>query len=144
MTACVMRNLRSYVKDHPALFLYQHAESNAAELIDNFLPDMERQVENLLQEDTPLYIVDEICRDQLSSAFDTSRLDFIGDTFRDNYPKLYERFLRAGILQLELANMLSVCSPLMDKLAFEEKEDADEMQHRIKAALKEYVEQCER
>lgn len=132
-------------ENHPDLAHALQEENKLHEFLQNHISTIEPLLLQLISQNKPSYIIEEICMEQLISSPPPSRLNYIKSIVEEKHPEKFEALKRNGILDLELLNMLAFCLPLFEAFNFSQFSEEDQcLCYVITRAIKEYIKESER
>jgi hypothetical protein len=140
MKELLKRRLRGYIKENNADLLVMLMEEKKEDAyINNAVEAIDHLLHGLMENNEPLYIIEETCFDQLTKPLRPSKYNYVKAIAGEKFPKQYYTLERAGILATELINILTICLPLFEVFSFsEENEDDEYLHYTITTAMKGY------
>lgn len=76
----------------------------------------------------------------LNTLVDSSKYDYIVEVLDEEFTEICADFRRIGILDYEVSNLLTVCTPVFETLGFIEGEDNRMLRYAIIGTIAEYLE----
>jgi hypothetical protein len=140
MKELLKRRMREYIKENnPDLLVVLIEESKAEEYVGNAVNAIDPLLSQLMENKEPLYIIEEICLDELTKSLRPSKYNYIKTIANEKFPKQFYAMEGAGILKTELINIVTICLPLFEAFNFsEENEDDEYLRYTITTAMKGY------
>jgi len=142
MQTILTEKLRTYlVENSPdVLVSLQNSLSVSAYLEDKVALVMP-MAEQLLAESKPLYIIEEICLNELTQDLRPSRFLYIKAILEEEFLQTYSRFRELGVLTYEVINLIEACKGVFETIGFiEENEDDRALRYAIMGTIQEYLE----
>ncbi|TAM97119.1 MAG: DUF1896 family protein [Chitinophagaceae bacterium] len=82
--------------------------------IENALP----LLENLLVQNCPAFIIEELCMDQMTEDLKPSKYHYIVKILEEEFEEKYNGFKETGLLTYEITNMIDRCKEVFEKFRF--------------------------
>lgn len=98
-------------------------------------------VDQLTNENTPAYIIEQRCMDVLTQDLCLSKYNYLASVLEEEFENNYSRLKRNGTLPYEVINLIELCNPLFEIIGFTEgNEDERQLRYAITGAIQEYFE----
>ena len=141
MQGTLINNLYQYIRENNPDVLIELEESGG---VTKYLSDKVSTVDSLLEqltkENKPAYIIEELCMGFLTEDLKPSRYNYILNILESEFEKIYNKFIKSGIVLYEVCNMIKCCQPVFDDLNFsEENEDNRFLRYAITGVLLDYL-----
>lgn len=132
--------LRNYIIDNnPQLWMELQEEQTEDAYLKDAISELDPLMEKLLAEEHPPYIISEVCMDELTKSLRPSKYNYVRVIAEEKFPVHYAALERAGILVMELSNIVAICVPIFEVFNFsEEIEDEGYLRESIARAIKAY------
>lgn len=113
--------------------------------VSNYLKEKVAAIDALLNEliaaNTPAYIIEECCMDELTKELRPSKFNYLISIFEEEFEMDFHRLKKNGILTYEIINLIEDCKPVFKAFGFtEENESNRHLHYAITGAIKEYFE----
>lgn len=142
MQDILMIKLHEYiVRNNPDLLVTLDNEGKVVSYLEEKVASITTLVKQLLAEGKPSYIIEELCMEELTSDLPPSKFNYLLSVLEEEFKADYYRLKESGILTYEVINLIEVCKPVFETLAFtEENENNRHLRYAITGAIKEYLE----
>jgi len=129
------------VKNNPDLFFNLPDRYSVIQLVTDKVDGVMPFMEALFEAETPPYIIEEQCMNELTADLRPSKFSYIRDILEEDFLQTYSRYQEMGVLTYEIMNMIEACNPVFEKLGFtEENEDDRMLLYAIIGTIAEYLE----
>jgi hypothetical protein len=141
MYQILIEQLRSYITDNnPDLLLRLQQDLSVTRYLEDKVHAVMPLLTQLLSEDKPQYIIEELCMDQLTRNLRPSKFNYIKDLLEEEFLQSYERFRAMGVLTYEVINIIEACAATFDHIGFTEaNEDNKALRYAITGEIEEYL-----
>lgn len=129
MQAILTEKLHRYIIANNPDLLLSLLRDNLNRYLEEKVQSVLPLTEQLLAEGKPVYIIEEVCLDELTRDLRPSKFNYIKEVLEEEFEEDYLRLKEAGILTYEIMNMVLECQPVLDQLGFSE-ENMDDRQLR--------------
>lgn len=136
----LIQKLHDYLKENNPDLLLQLEQDG---MLTQYLSDKVIAVDELINQykGQPDYIIEEACMNALTQDLRPSKFNYIRNTLEEEFEKGYQQFLKSGILQFEVMNLINQCQPVFDEIGFtEENEDSSDLRNAVIGTIGEYLE----
>jgi hypothetical protein len=142
MQQTLIAKLHEYlIQNNADLFISLQAENKMDSYLKDKTDTIGLLVDELLAENTPAYIIEERCMDELTKDLRPSKFNHLISILEDEFESDYHRFKKNGILAFEVINLIEVCKPIYEAFGFTiENENDKHLCYAIIGAVKEYLE----
>ncbi len=132
--------------------LYQYILQNNLDLlialqekgdVDSFLKEKMSSIETLLNqlmnENSPAYLIEERCMDVLTQDLRPSKYTFLTSVLEEEFESKYSQLKENGILPYEVINLINICNPVFEAIGFTPANENDRnLRYAIIGAIQEY------
>jgi len=128
------------VANHPDLLVQLQESRSVTEYIQDKVLSVKPLLDQLLAEEKPAYIIEELCLAELTADLRPSKFHYIRQVLEEDFLQAYRGFEKMGVLTYEIINMIEVCKPVFERLGFtEESEDDRILKYVIIGSISEYL-----
>jgi hypothetical protein len=133
--------LWAYIVHHnPELMFSLQEEYSVSRYLDEKVKAVMPTAERLLSEDRPLYVIEELCVNEMTEELRPSKFLYIREVVEEEFPEDYERLRESGVLTYEIVNMMKACAEIFETFGFSEKnEEQRHLRHAIIAQVHDYL-----
>lgn len=129
------------IQNNADLLISLQAESKVSSYLKDKVDSVGPLMDELLSENTPAYIIEERCMDELTKDLRPSRFNYITSILEEEFETDYNRFEESGISTYEVINLIKVCKPVFETFGFTGENNNDQhLRYGIVGAVKEYLE----
>lgn len=141
MQSMLMQKLWAYiVHNNPDLMLRLQEELSVTGYLEGKVSAVMPMAERLIGEGKPLYIVEELCLNELTADLKPSRYLYIRSVLEDEFPQDYERLKESGTLTYEIVNLIESCKDIFSDFDFNiENEDNRHLRYAIIGQVHDYL-----
>ena len=142
MHTILIEKFRSYlVHNSPDIMIRLQHEFLLTQYLEDKVLNVMPLSEQLIAENKPQYIIEELCMEELTRNIRPSRFMYIRGLLEEEFLQTYERFREMGVLTYETINLIDACNPVFEHLGFtEDNEDDRQLRYAITGAIAEYLE----
>ncbi len=142
MQAILVEKLKSYiVHNNPDVMLRLQEDFSFTRYLEEKVQDVQPLLENLLAENKPQYIIEELCLNELTKDLRPSKFNYIRLLLEEEFDEYFFRLKEAGLLTYEIINLIGECEPVFEAIGFtEENEDNQVLQNGIMGTIQQYLE----
>ncbi|MCK9639215.1 MAG: DUF1896 family protein [Prolixibacteraceae bacterium] len=95
----------------------------------------------LLAENKPGYIIEELCMEELTKDLRPSRFNYILSVLEDEFGQDFLRIKESGLLTYEIVNLISESETVFETLGFTQVNEQDRMlRYAIAGTIRQYME----
>lgn len=141
MQQVLKQKLHEYIRNNnPDILLALEADSGVSKFIDAKVDAVMFLLEDLVREDKPAYIVEEVCLKELIKEFKPSKFNYVVSILEEEFEFAYQQLSKLKLLQYEVLNMIEHCKFIFDAFNFsEENEDNRELKYAVTGVISEYL-----
>lgn len=142
MQAILIEKLRSYIiHNNPDLMLRLQEDFSLTRYLEEKIQNVLPLLENLLAENKPQYIIEELCLNDLTKDFRPSKFNYIRSLLEEEFEQYFLRMKEAGLLTYEIVNLINSCEPVFEVLGFIEGDENNRaLQNAIQGTIQQYLE----
>jgi len=142
MQEVLIEKLHQYITDNnPDLLIALQQEGNVSGYLREKVAEIDLLVNELLASNTPAYIIEERCLEELTKELRPSKFNYLMSILEEEFEPDYNRLKEGGLLTYEVINLLESCTPVFDSLGFTAENENDRLIHyAITGTVKEYFE----
>ncbi|MBC5862865.1 hypothetical protein [Flavobacterium turcicum] len=128
------------INNNPDLMFTLQEEYRVSEYLNEKIVTVKSIVDELLEEATPQYIIEEICLNLLTEDLKPSRYVYIRLLLEEEFQSNYNQFYESGILIYEVINLVESCKEVFETIGFtNENEDNTFLKHAIIGQMAVYL-----
>lgn len=117
-------------------------KGNEEGYIKEKMASIDTLLDQLMNENTPAYLIEERCMDVLTQDLRPSKYNYLTSVLEEEFESNYSRLKRNGTLPYEVINLIELCNPLFETIGFTEgNEDDRHLRYAIAGAIQEYFEE---
>jgi len=133
--------LRGYIQQNNPELLIQLQESySVTSYLEDKVSAVMPMVLNLLGENKPGYVIEELALNELTAPLRPSRFNYLQAVLEEDFPKEYLAFKNAGVLTYETINLTEACKELLDNFPFTEDSEEDRfLRYAVIAKISDYL-----
>lgn len=142
MQEVLIAKLHQYIAvNNPDLLITLQQEGSVSHYLKEKIAAIDPLVDHLLAANTPAYLIQEQCMDELTKELRPSRFNYLISILEEEFEPDYSRLKESGLLTHEVINMIESCTPIFDTLGFTvENENDRHLRYAITGKVKEYFE----
>lgn len=111
--------------------------------VDSFLKEKMSSIDAFLNqlsnENTPAYLIEERCMDILTQDLRPSKYTFLTSVLEEEFESEYSQLKENGILPYEVINLIEICNPVFEVFGFTAANENDEpLRYAIIGTMQEY------
>ena len=128
------------INNNSDLMFTLQEEYRVSEYLNEKIATVKSIVDELLEEVTPQYIIEEICLNLLTEDLKPSRYVYIRSLLEEEFQQNYNQFYESGILIYEVINLIESCKEVFETIGFtNENEDNPFLKHAIIGQMAAYL-----
>lgn len=127
------------VQNNPDLMIRLQETHGVTKYLEEKVNAVMPVVLELLAENKPQYVIEELCMDTLTKDLRPSRFLYILSVLEEEFVTDYERLRDSGTLTYEVINMMEACNGIFDELQFSSE---NEEERHIRYAIIGQVHDC--
>jgi hypothetical protein len=149
MQEILSKKLHAYIiENNPDLALSLQQENRLADYLKENLTSVDGLLNQLLKENKPTYIVEELCLKEMTQPLRPSRFQYIKQIFEEvclgslgeDPGQVHWKLSQYRILNYEIINLIAICQPLFDAFQFSiNNEDDPHLRYTIKKTIEDYL-----
>lgn len=141
MESLLKEALWNYIIVHNPELMYDLQEAyGVGAYLDEKLRSVQGMALDLLEQQLPKYLIEELCLEQLTKELKPSRYLYLKDLFEAEFSDEAALYSDSGLLVCELISMLEYCRELLDGLGFSvHNEDDPEIRNAVLGHLYGYL-----
>jgi len=98
-------------------------------------------VSQLLAENNPEYVIEELCMEELTKDLRPSKFNYIQGVLEDEFTQDFLRIKESGLLTYEIINLINESETVFETLGFTEVNEQDRMlRYAITGTIRQYME----
>ena len=142
MQEVLMARLHQYITDnHPDLLITLQHEGRVSGYLKERVTGIDPILNELLAADTPAFLLQEQCMDELIKQFTPSKFNYLISIFEKEFETDCQRLKQYGLLTYEIINLIEACRPVFETLGFSNESDNDQhLRYAVTGVIKEYLE----
>jgi hypothetical protein len=139
----LLKKLHRHIRENnPDLLLSLQEEGKLSAYLKESVAGVADLLHNLLAENTPSYIAEERCMEELTKQLRPSKFFYLRQVIEEIFPEVFQQWLRAGILIAEISNLITFCDPVFEGLEFGEANGEDAyLRYAIIGSVDQYLQQ---
>lgn len=148
MQEVLSKKLHAYIiENNPELLLTLQQENKLKDYLEQNLASVDPLLNQLLNENKPVYLIEELCLNEMTQSLRPSRFQYIRQILEEvrlgsseENGQLYGQLSQHRILNYEIINLITICDPLFDAFQFSiNNEDDPHLKYTIKKTIEEYI-----
>ncbi|MBW8334471.1 MAG: DUF1896 family protein [Prolixibacteraceae bacterium] len=129
------------VHNNPDLMLNLQQDFSVTHYLEEKINGIQSLTSQLLAENKPGYIIEELCMTELTKELRPSKFNYICNILEDEFEQDFLRIKESGLLTYELVNMIRESEPVYETLGFTEINEQDQMlRYAITGTIRQYME----
>jgi hypothetical protein len=142
MQQVLLEKLNEYlVNNNVDLLIALQQENKVGTYLKDKVDAVGPLLDELLAENTPAYIIQERCMDELTMDLRPSKFNYLISILEEEFEEESSRLKENGLHTYEVINLIEVCKPVFETLGFAEDNENDQhLRYAIIDAVKEYLE----
>lgn len=118
MVHLLAQKLYEYIcRNHPDVIL-RLEDRGINELIRSKIESVVPLLDNLLVQNCPPFIIEELCMDQITADLKPSKYHYIAHILEEEFEEKYNRLGETGLLTYEITNIIDRCKEVFEKFRF--------------------------
>ena len=128
------------VHNNPELMFNLQEDYSVTSYLDSKIKDIMPLVEQLLSENRPDYVVEELCLEQMTEELKPSRYHYLLSILEEEFSADYERLRESGTLTYEVVNLIAYCKDIFDGYGFNAANEEDrQLRYTVIGQVDEYL-----
>ena len=129
------------VRNNVDLMLNLQQDYSVTGYLEEMVNGIQPLVSLLLMENTPGYIIEELCMNELTKDLCPSKFNYIRSILEDEFGLDFLRIKESGLLTYEIVNLISKSETVFETLGFTEVNEQDRMlRFAIAGTIRQYME----
>ena len=129
------------VHNNPDLMLNLQQDFSVTHYLEEKMNGIQALTSQLLAENKPRYIIEELCMTELTKDLRPSKFNFICNILEEEFEQDFLRIKESGLLIYEIVNLISESETVFETLGFTEINEQDQMLHyAIAGTIRQYME----
>jgi hypothetical protein len=129
------------VHNNPDLILNLQQDFSLTDYLEQKVFNIQPLVSQLLAENKPGYIIEELCMAELTKDLRPSKFNYIRGVLEEEFDLDFLRIKESGLLTYEIINMISESETVFEMLGFTEDNEQNRMLHyAIAGTIRQYME----
>lgn len=140
MQSILFEKLRAFILvNNPDLVIQLQADYSVTKYLEDKVMLVLPMVEQLLAEDKPGYIIEELCLNEMTTALRPSKFNYLKGIVEEDFPEDYARLMSTGVLTYEAINLIETCKEHFESFSFSEAtEDNRLLRYAVIASIHDY------
>ena len=129
------------VHNNPDLMLNLQQNFSLTDYLEQKVFNIQPLISQLLAENKPGYIIEELCMAELTIDLRPSKFNYIRDVLEEEFNLDFLRIKESGLLTYEIVNLISESETVFEILGFTEDNEQNRMLHyAIAGTIRQYME----
>ena len=129
------------VHNNPDLMLNLQQDTAVTRYLEKKVNVILPMVSQLMEENKPEYIIEELCMEELTQDLHPSKFNYIRSILEDEFGQDFLRIKESGLLTYEIVNLISESETVFETLGFTEVNEQDRMlRYAIAGTIRQYLE----
>ncbi len=141
MQDILTNKLYEYIRqNNPDVLIPLEENDSVTQYLKDKVDSIKDLLEQLQKENTPAYIIAEVCMEALTKDLRPSKYNYIINILEQDFETVYPQLQELGTLLYEVVNMIAYCKSVFDSFGFtEEDEDNRQLKYGVAGAISEYL-----
>jgi hypothetical protein len=127
-------------ENNPDLLLSLQEKNKTTLYLANKVNEIDGLLKNLKDANTPEYIIEETCMEEMTKDLRPSKYNYISNVLEEEFEFAYQQFQKAGILPYEIVNVIGQCEPIFETLGFTaENENDRQLRYAVAGIIDKYL-----
>ena len=129
------------VHNNPDLMLNLQQDFSVTGYLEKKLFNVQPLVSQLLAENKPGYVIEELCMEELTKDLHSSKFNYIHSILEEEFELDFLRIKESGLLTYEIVNLISESEMAFETLGFTQDNEQDRMlRYAIAGTIRQYME----
>jgi len=129
------------VHNNPDLMLNLQQDFSVTHYLEEKMNGIQPLTSQLLAENKPRYIIEELCMTELTKDLRPSKFNFICNILEEEFEQDFLRIKESGLLIYEIVNLISESEMVFETLGFTEINEQNQMLHyAIAGTIRQFME----
>ncbi len=141
MQDILTNKLYEYIRqNNPDVLIPLEENDSVTQYLKDKVDSIKDLLEQLQKENTPAYIIAEVCMEALTKDLRPSKYNYIINILEQDFETVYPQLQELGTLLYEVVNMIAYCKSVFDSFGFtEEDEDNRQLKYGVAGVISEYL-----
>ena len=141
MQQLLKQKLHDFIRNNnPDILVALEADKSVSKFIDAKVDTVKFLLEDLVRENKPAYIVEELSLNELTKEFKPSKFNYIINILEEDFEFAFYSLEKSGLILYEVANIINQCEEVFQAFDFnEENEDSWQLRYAITGIISEYL-----
>lgn len=128
------------VHNNPDLMFNLQEDYSVTRYLDEKVNGIMPMAERLLAERKPLYVIEELCVNEMTEELRPSRFLYLREVLEQEFPDDWQRLREDGLLTYEIINIMECCREVFESLTFSiENKDNRNIHHTIVGHVRKHL-----
>ena len=129
------------VHNNPDLMLNLQQDFLLTSYLEQKVFNIQPLISQLLAENKPGYIIEELCMEELTIDLLPSKFNYIGNILENEFTQDFQRLKESGLLTYEIVNLITESETVFETLGFTEDNEQNQMlSYAITGTIRQYME----
>lgn len=129
------------VHNNPDLMLNLQQDFSVTGYLEKKVFNVQPLISQLLAENKPGYIIEELCMEELTKDLRPSKFNYIRGVLEEEFELDFLRIKESGLLTYEIVNLISKSETVFEILGFTQDNEQDRMlRYAIAGTIRQYIE----
>lgn len=129
------------VHNNPDLMLNLQQDFLLTSYLEQKVFNIQPLISQLLAENKPGYIIEELCMEELTIDLLPSKFNYIGNILENEFTQDFQRLKESGLLTYEIVNLINESETVFETLGFTEDNEQNRMlSYAIIGTIRQYME----
>jgi hypothetical protein len=129
------------VHNNPDLMLNLQQDFSLTDYLEQKVFNIQPLISQLLAENKPGYIIEELCMAELTIDLRSSKFSYIHSILEVEFELDFQRIKESGLLTYEIMNLISESETVFETLGFTQDDEQDRMlRYAIAGTIRQYME----
>jgi len=129
------------VHNNPDLMLNLQQDFSVTSYLEMKVFNVWPLVSQLLAENNPEYVIEELCMEELTKDLRPSKFNYIHGVLEDEFEEDFLRIKESGMLTYEIINLITESETVFETLGFMQDNEQDRMlRYAIAGTIRQYME----
>ena len=141
MQTVLKEKLWAYIVHHnPDLMIGLQADYSVTRYLEEKVADVLPMATELLSENRPLYVIEELCLNAMTEELKPSRYLYLRSVLEDEFSGDFQRLKESGTLTYEVCNLIEACKGIFEELGFSPDNEEDRLlRYAVIGQVQEYL-----
>ena len=141
MQDLLTNKLHQYISENnPDLLLELEEKGESTQYLSNKINQINYLLEELQQANTPEYIIEEVCMNELTKDLRPSKYNYVKNILEEEFEFAYYNLQKSGTLVYEVVNIINQSQEIFQAFDFnEENEDNRQLKYAVTGVIDKYL-----